>query len=325
MLKSYLKQSKLVLFFRIFHEKLYEIKLYAKFIANGKRYKDPIKLRTDLMIRTHAIEKGMSMGSMKVGFGRPKVLSLINDLQHFVEINGDVEFVEESVSIINQYLIFNEKNGADMQEVRDHLDRLCERNCIIPQPSFGGILNLDFSETKRLSLLDFGTFSQSRYSIRDFSDIPIDLEIIKSALKLCERTPSACNRQSWRIYVFCSNSKRLKLFNLQEGCKGFSSKMQYGILVCGDLSSYNINELHQVYVDGGLYAMNLMYALHYLGVANIPLTMGHKQKYINNIKRQLNIPENEIPIVLIGVGSYKEKYKVAVSHRTDYMKYTQFI
>ena len=32
--------------------------------------------------------------------------------------------------------------------------------------------------------------------------------------------------------------------------------MQYAILICGDIRGYNINELSQVYVDGGIYAMN---------------------------------------------------------------------
>jgi len=50
--------------------------------------------------------------------------------------------------------------------------------------------------------------------------------------------------------------------------------------------------------------------------------MGHKQKTIKKIKREMDIPENEIPVLLIGVGSYKDKYKVAVSVRHDYHNYT---
>lgn len=69
--------------------------------------------------------------------------------------------------------------------------------------------------------------------------------------------------------------------------------------------------------------MSLMYALHYYGVENIPLTMGQKQKQLKTIKNTLNIPDNEIPIALIGAEAYKKNYKVAVSERIDYSFYTQ--
>lgn len=68
--------------------------------------------------------------------------------------------------------------------------------------------------------------------------------------------------------------------------------------------------------------MNLLYALHFEGVAAIPLTMGHKQKKLKEIKLEMDIPDNEVPVLLIGVGAYKDKYKVAVSVRRDYHNYT---
>lgn len=144
-------------------------------------------------------------------------------------------------------------------------------------------------------------------------------------MKLCEHTPSACNRQSWKIYIFKDREKRQELFNLQLGCNGFSEDMQYAILICGDIRGYNINELYQLYVDGGIYSMNLLYALHYLGVAAIPLTMAHKKSRTKLIKKRLDIPENEMPVLLIGVGSYKEQYKVAVSERKSFEEYCKFI
>lgn len=101
--------------------------------------------------------------------------------------------------------------------------------------------------------------------------------------------------------------------------------MQFAILICGDIRGYNINELYQLYVDGGIYSMNLLYALHYLGVAAIPLTMAHKKSRTKLIKKRLDIPENEMPVLLIGVGSYKEQYKVAVSERKSFEEYCNFI
>ena len=65
-IKDYLKNSRTILFFRLLHEKFQEIVLLTKYIANGNRLNDKEKLFTDLTIRTHAIEKGMSIGSVRL-------------------------------------------------------------------------------------------------------------------------------------------------------------------------------------------------------------------------------------------------------------------
>ena len=318
---DYLKNSRIVLFFRLLHEKFQEVVLLTKYIANGNRLNDKDKLSTDLAIRTHAIEKGMSIGSVKVGFGKPKVKSLLRDLQRYLSLGGNKDFVSESCSVINKYITFNESLGADMATVKDKFMTFCKKN-EVDLIDKGGIYLLDKESTEAKSKSSFDVFSQSRFSVRDFGTDKISLEHIERALSIAEKTPSACNRQSWRIYVYADKTLRDKIFSLQGGCKGFWQNMQYAILICGDIRGYNINELSQVYVDGGIYAMNLLYALHFEGVASIPLTMGHKQKTVRMIKSEMDIPENEIPVLLIGVGSYKDKYKVAVSERYNHKNYT---
>lgn len=320
-IKDYLKNSRAILFLRLLNEKFQEVVLLTKHIANGNRYNDKDKLLTDLAIRTHAIEKGMSIGKVKVGFGQPKVISLLRDLRHYLAIGGSRVFVSEVCSVINKYVAFNESLGADMTIVKTEFCSFCEKNSIEIVDN-AGIYLLNRIETEAKLKSSFDIFSQSRFSIRDFGTIRIPIESIKSALVLAEKTPSACNRQSWRVHIYSDESIRNKIFSLQGGCKGFWKDMQYAILICGDIRGYNINELSQVYVDGGIYAMNLLYSLHFEGAATIPLTMGHKQKTMRNIKRKMNLPDNEVPIILIGVGSYKDKYKVAVSARHEYKSYT---
>lgn len=324
-IKEILKNSQTVLFLRIVHEKLLEVPLLARYIANGNRMGDKDKLLTDLSIRAHAIEKGMSIGNVKIGFGQQKVMALLNDLNRYFGLGGAKEFVAETCSIINKYLLFNEELGADMSRVRKAYDKFLSEKDITVTTDMGGILRLTLSEEKEKAKLPFGEFSQSRHSIRDFGKEPVSEETIRKALKMCEHTPSACNRQTWKIYIYKDKEKRQELFNLQLGCKGFSEDMQYAILICGNIRGYNINELYQMYVDGGIYSMNLLYALHYLDVAAIPLTMAHKKSRTKLIKKKLNIPENEMPVLLIGVGSYKEQYKVAVSERKPFEEYCRFI
>lgn len=318
--KQFLKNSRLVLFVRLLHEKWLEVLVLTKYIANGNRCNDKIKMHTDLAIRTHALEKGMSIGKVRIGFGQPKAISLIHDLQRYLHIGGDKTFATESCSVINKYILFNEQQGADMSVIKSELTNFCAVNHISPI-EFGGIYVFNKADTERNSKGSFDIFSQSRFSVRDFGTDKVFLEQIEKALKLAEKTPSACNRQSWKIYIYSDETLRNRIFSLQGGCKGFSQDMQYAILICGDIRGYNINELSQVYVDGGIYAMNLLYALHFENIAAIPLTMAYKQKQMRLIKKRMGIPENEAPVLLIGAGSYKDSYKVAVSERYDCQSY----
>ena len=187
---------------------------------------------------------------------------------------------------------------------------------------YGSNLSLKDISSKLKS--PFDEFSQLRFSIRDFGSLPVDLEHVCAALRLCERTPSACNRQSWRVHVYTENKLVTKMFKLQGGSKGFNEQMQCAILVCGDLRNYGFYEQNLPFVDGGLYAMNLLYALHYYGLATIPLTMGHKWRITKKIKQEMHLPSHEVPVLLIGVGTFKDNYKVAVSHRYSYNEYVKF-
>ena len=82
--------------------------------------------------------------------------------------------------------------------------------------------------------------------------------------------------------------------------------------------------MHLPYVDGSLFAMSFIYALTSLGVASIPLTMGRKLNVLKEIQTQLNIPENEVPVVLIAIGNYPDEAEVSLSHRNNVDSFTTF-
>ena len=323
MIKEYLKNAKWVLFIRLCYERWQELIIDTKYIGNGGRNKEPRKMETDLAIRAHALEKGMSIGGVKVGFGKAKVIKLIQDFQHYLHIGGRLEFVSDACGIVNEYISFNRQLGADMNDINKLFEDFCRNHGIRPSSSSeAGIYMKKRKDVDSDSQAPFDVFSQSRFSVRDFGKDKIDFNKVLLALQMCQRTPSACNRQSYKIYVYKDDALKNTICKLQGGCNGFYEDFQVAVLICGDQRGYNINELHQVYVDGGMYAMNLLYALHYEGLAAIPLTMGQKQRQLKQIKHAMDIPEYEMPCVLIGIGSYNEDYKVAVSKRKKFSEYT---
>lgn len=281
--------------------------------------KDKVKIKTDLQIRVHSIEKGMSIGETKQGFGRNKVLSILEDLDKYITKFNNFEFSSEVCDVINQYILFN--NLLDDDEIVLKFKKFCLIHSI-KLKNEGGVFTKSKDSVIECLKGDFNLLSQNRYAIRDFGKKHVDIEQIERALKLAEKTPSACNRQPWRIYVFSGKLKD-KMLELQKGSRGFWDDIQYAILICGEIRCYNTEETNLLYVDGGLYGMNLMYALSYVGLATIPLTMGRRQSDLISIKNAMDIPQNEEPVLVIGVGSFKDEMKVAVSKRYSYKEYTK--
>lgn len=211
-----------------------------------------------------------------------------------------------------------------MTEVKIHFDNLIKKYNIKPNTNDTGIIWLDHDDIQKQEKESFDVFSQSRFSVRDFGTAPVSKEKLEDAFKLCEHTPSACNRQSWRLHVYTERENIDKLCKLQMGSKGFYDGFQGVIMLCADISCYQFQEPNQYFVDGGIYAMNLLYALHSKDIAAIPLTMGHKQGYLKQIKQEMNIPSNEVPILLVGYGSYKDRWKVAASKRDSWQSYVSW-
>lgn len=322
-LKNCIKYSYPVVFLRIFYAKIVEVLPATRHLATAGLRSHAEKLQTDLAIRTHALEKGMSIGRMRIGFGQQKAVEIIRDLKLYMKLGGSKRFTEECCSIIKSYIKFNEEAGANMNKVKTFFEPFCEENEITLY-DMGGIFHLSHTKIHEQQHATFDVFSQSRYSVRDFGTTPINREDIEKSLQLCERTPSACNRQSQRVHVYLNKDLKDKICHLQLGCNGFIDEMQGAILVCSDLGCYNFQELNQAYVDGGLYAMNLLYALHYYNIASIPLTMAHKASYLQTILKEMNINNNETPVLLIAIGSYKDEWKVAQAHRYPWQNYTSF-
>lgn len=322
-IKQRLKSSKLLFSLRILHEMFLNYRRYVNHLSNYARKDNKEKMSTDLIIRTHALEKGMSIGSVRTGFGKSKAISLIRDLDKYLSIDGNISIVNDACSVINKYIAYNKSIGAGMDDVESLLNLFMKKYPVKISEGYG-IYNLTHQTLKESEKAPFDVFSQARFSIRDFGTSPIIIENIKKALTLCEKTPSACNRQGWKVHVYTDKFLKNEILNLQLGNKGFTDDIQAAILICGNLNSYGFPEFFLPYVDAGLYAMNLMYALSFYDIASIPLTMAHKHSWGNKQRKALNFPENEVPVILIGIGSYKEEFKVAVSHRYPFETYTTF-
>lgn len=317
--RQFIRHNSIILFFRLLADAVLEAYSQSRHLGASRMMHDEVKFAADLCIRTHAIEKGMSIGSVRVGFGQPKVLSLIDDLLIYVSRFPSAQ-IDESMAVIERYIAFNCHNGCNVEQVASRYEQL-KKAYAMRENIEAGIATCNRAETLQAANASFDLFSQSRYSIRDFDPQGvIDENDIIAAIDIARKAPSACNRQPACAHIY-KGKKAHELFDFQGGCNGFGQDMSYAILVTADMRRYFINERHQMYVDGGLFAMELLLSLHYKGVATIPLTTAYKTMRTRLLKKRFGIAANEVPIMIIGVGAYKESYKVAVSHRNPVASY----
>ena len=124
-LKLAIKGNVFIVWLRILFDKIGESFSLTLYSGSTNQTKDIFKKQAELQIRIHALEKGMSIGKVKVGFGKEKAFAIIKDLADLLKRGGEKQFVIESVSVLQKYVEFNKDMGADMTEVEISLHKLC--------------------------------------------------------------------------------------------------------------------------------------------------------------------------------------------------------
>jgi len=296
----------------------HEFKLLVANLGSSNNEKSKEKFKARLMITGHIIEKGLSLKDVRAGFGEEKIIDLLDNLQKYYFRYGDVNFATYMLVIIKEYIDFNKTKGHMNSAIIKKNDEL---NILI-NPDFstlkGGVKKITKKQIYDKALIDFEAFVNTRFSIRNFSEEPVNIELVKKAIKIAGKTPSACNRQPWKVHLFVSKKSINKILDYQTGARQFKEQIGCAILVTCSYNSFFGGEYHQPYVNGGLYAMTLIYALHSLGLGTIALNMGFVYKKLDKLHEIIDIKKDEVPILLIGVGNIPEQLNVACSERFNY-------
>ena len=167
--------------------------------------------------------------------------------------------------------------------------------------------------------------SSNGFLKRSFSNKPVNNKILKKAILLAQRAPSACNRQGVRVYVV-DKYKAQNFIKQLKGIGGFAESLDKLILVTGKISSYKYNEINQFVVSASIFTGYLSLTLHAygLGACIIQRSVVYNPK-MEKIKKQFSIPGDEQVVCMIGVGNIEGKINVPTSHRIDIDEFSKFI
>ncbi|GAA6293356.1 hypothetical protein F220043C3_17900 [Enterocloster asparagiformis] len=291
---------------------------YSKWQYNNPSIKSQNAFEAKILRQTHVIEKGMSLSKPKAKFGVKKALELLDYIDAFCAAGYKIEdstSVQNAIGVLAAYIEFHRERGFKPEEVVCRFYKV-ERYAPLEKDVFGiNIQNINQLYEEIHS--EFPTFFTSRHSVRQFSSRPIEIADIKNAVELAMHAPSACNRQSCKVYYYNDLQKNTEIGELIAGNTGFVADVQKYLVITSDMSAYyDAFERNQTYVDGGIFALALIEALHYNGIASCILQNGEYREKNREFKQICgNIPDNEKIILFIAIGYYKDDVVFATSHR----------
>lgn len=267
-----------------------------------------------LNIEYHRIEKGLALPSRRALAGQDVVLRLESAINEYRQRFGNHDIVNISIAALECYQNEN-SGGALSDETKSALTRIGSLAGKTNQAAKGGFKTLTREEIIEAGAVDKSFFTK-RHSIRDYLNQPVPRETILNIIDMARYTPSVCNRQGWRLHVVETPRLIADCLALQNGNRGFTEKVKLLLAVSADLHAFvSVEERNQGWIDGGLFSMALMYAIHANGLGSCPLNWCATKENDLKLRQVLELPPNESVIMLITVGYIPDHIKVAISSR----------
>lgn len=301
--------------FRNFNE---DARLYKKYAAafDANEFKNK---EAHLILHYHSLEKGMLFNKMKLGFGAYRLQNLHRILTDpEIVANRNRSQVKVGYQVMCQYYELHRQAGYELKEAFTDAQ----------YDFYKSVLKDDYTEAFRGTLQwtkdhfytdvasDFLKFAHSRKSVRNFTGAYIAEEVIRKVVELANTAPSVCNRQASNVYLIQDKNKIKRILEIQGGFAGYEQHVSQLLIVTNDRRYYyTIGERNQLYIDGGLYLMNLLYALHYYKVGNCPANWGKNIKEELPITDVLSIPASEKIICIVPIGVVPQEFKTTLSQR----------
>lgn len=316
-IKKYVKYQQFYLMLANFYE---DFKLYRKnsLVFGLETIKNK---EAAIILDYHSIEKGFLFQEMKPKFARPRIERL-NRLLVESEIidNFNRSQILVAYKVMCKYYELHKEKNIDIQEYFPEEMYVYYRNQLNEKynESFEGKINFTRNEFYNDTSHSFEKFAPSRKSVRNFTGEKANFENIQKAIELAKTAPSVCNRQASKVYLVEDKAKIDQLLRIQGGMTGYTQNINQLLILTNDRSFYyTIGERNQFYIDGGIFLMNLLYALHFYKIANCPANWGKTMKEDKKVRQIISIPEEEKIICMIPIGVAEETFNVCLSKRRE--------
>ena len=280
------------------------------------RVDTPKKLVAQIAMGYHVVEKGLTMPARRMGFGQEKINKLMLQIHRYEKTYGPGEpQVVYAVGVLRAYWDLHKdwegkkRNPAFWQNLegflRSHPDIPPARQLHFTRESYFGALESPFP-----------AFALSRHSVRHYGPGEIPVERIRAAVALAISAPSACNRQYVRVHCLSSKPQIASILAIQGGNRGFGHLADKLLVVTADLEG-TVGEIERndLFANGGIFVMNLSYALHYNKIVHCILNWSKSPREDRAMRRILSLRPSENVVAVLTCGEAPEEFDVAASPR----------
>lgn len=157
--------------------------------------------------------------------------------------------------------------------------------------------------------MDFLELAKSRFSLREFSEKPVEQEKIDLMLKAAQSSPTAVNFQPQRILVLTDKGQIEKIGK----CTKFAFNAPLNFLICYDseTSWKRGNDSHDSgEADASIVITQMMLAAHSVGLGTTWVGSFNP----NDVREQFDLPDSYVPIAFLPTGYPAEDAKPAGLH-----------
>lgn len=296
----------------------YDLKRYWSHAGWKARLEDHDERNYYMVKVYHALEKSMSFSERRPGGGWDNALRLIDALEQLPSDEKYGFHDRMALQVLERFIeIENVNNPERCNDLFHRVERIKNKHTEVADgltEKPGAI----FFTNKRLDgarLNDPEGFFLTRNSLREFSADSISEDVLGRAVKLAMGSPSVCNRQAWHVYHLTGSKAQTALAH-QNGNRGFGHNVKQVLIVASDLKAFcSPNERYQHWIDGGMFSMSLVWALHSLGLASCCLNWSQSGRVDMRLRKLLPIKEEHTIIMMIAVGYPRENNAACSSLR----------
>lgn len=298
--------------FYTFFGYLYDFVRYYKYA--GWKSKGRYSVRDYKAVKIyHRLEKSLSFRQRDPKSGWGAAHDLVNHLKQSEKKNEDFTYHEKvGLKVLGDFIEVaaiekDNESGAIIEFWEQHKESSCDA---------GGVLEKNVLSLQKGKLNDPETFFLSRFSVRDFDCKRVLNEDIEKAISLALNTPSVCNRQGSFVYCLNTRVEIDKALSLQNGNRGFGHEIPCLLILCADISAFDTaGERYQPWIDGGMFSMSIIWALHSLGLTSCCLNWSKGPIDDLKLRKLIDIKNEHTVLMMLAVGFPREKLKVCYSAR----------
>jgi nitroreductase len=280
-----------------------------KYLSWERKGVDYWKLSSELIFYYHKLEKGLCLPpENRRWFGlqpAERTLELLNEWDKG-NLPKDAPVYQAACAVLDAYFQFAQKKSSENSEAFTITNKL---KAFLQTRSFEKqyLTPISVDKVPEDSFDVLHKISLSRRSTRNFMYQPVDLSLIEKAVQIAQLSPSACNRQPWKLHIYDKREDIDRLLSLQNGNRGFGHKVPLLAVMCCDLGSFfDSTERFEPHLDGGLFLMTFILALQSQGIASCCLNWCVNPDKDIQAHDLGDIPQNERILTFMAVG-YPEK------------------